>query len=234
VSLQAKVAKMQSVRLLGGVVTGPGRTGLPTADPRGFGRTPGLWNPRTTTSLRQVTMRGGMQGDPGIFGDIGRFIGGAVSSVPVVGGLVGGGITALSNALDPIKQRQSVSTASPQLPPMIGINGMPGAVGFQQSPSGVSVGGLFPGGAKPYAKLDYPPVPYQTGGPAPSGYHWNKADYFLRDGTFIAKGTKLVKNRRRNPANSRATNRAISRVASAKKHASNLSRVTIRKKSSCK
>lgn len=200
-----------------------------------------MWNPRQPseltgvpsiygdprwTSTRQTRMRMGAQGDPGIFGDIGRFIGGAVKSVPLVGGLVGGGITALSNALDPVG-----SSATPRLPPMatIGINGMPG---FQQGPvTGIKMGGMLPGGEKPYIGLDRGQV---AGGPAPSGYHWNKADYFLRDGTFVAKGTKLVKNRRRNPANSKATNRAISRVASAKKHASNLSRITIRKKQGCK
>ncbi|GAH04606.1 unnamed protein product, partial [marine sediment metagenome] len=45
--------------------------------------------------------RASYTGDPGIFGDIGRFIGGAVKSVPVIGGLIGGGIEMLANTLDP-------------------------------------------------------------------------------------------------------------------------------------
>jgi hypothetical protein len=138
---------------------------------------------------------------------------------------VGGGITALSNVLDP-QERRSVMTAVPQLPPMATPT-------FQQSYPVVKKPGVLaaaqrviPGGESGY-------MVQGMAGPAPSGYHWNKADYFLRDGTFVPKGTKLVKNRRRNPANIRATNRAISRVASAKKHAQTLSRVTIRKKKSC-
>jgi len=62
------------------------------------------------------------------------------------------------------------------------------------------------------------------------GYHWNKSDYFLRDGTFIPAGSRSVKNRRRNPMNPRATSNAISRVKGAKRFASSLSNITIRKK----
>jgi hypothetical protein len=177
----------------------------------------GQWNPRqVTTSTRQTVWRDPYMGDPGIFGDIGRFIGGAVKSIPVVGGLVGSGITALSNKLDPIRTAPGLPTLSgatlPILQQQAGVVKTPGLLGVAQR--------AIPGGETGYLQA----------GPAPSGYHWNKADYFLRDGTFVAKGSKLVKNRRRNPANSRATNRAISRVASAKKHAQTLSRITIRKK----
>ena len=49
------------------------------------------------------------------------------------------------------------------------------------------------------------------------GYHLNSSSYFLRDGTFIPKGTRAVKNRRRNPANARATSRTISRINGAKR-----------------
>jgi hypothetical protein len=72
---------------------------------------------------------------------------------------------------------------------------------------------------------------FENGGPAPSGFHWNKSDYFLMDGTFVPKGTKLVKNRRRNSLNPRALDRAMGRVTGAKKAAKKLSRITIR--SSC-
>lgn len=223
-SLTTKHAKAMGMMYFGQRVTGPGRTGIVTRDPRP--PVPmGGWNPHTQ-SIRPTISRGMYRGDPGIFGDIGRFIGGAVGSIPVVGGLVGGGITALSNALDPVKaQQRTVSTSIPTLPPMASL-----PILSQQAPvTGVRMGGLMPGGEKPYLALDR--AGGMVGGPCPSGYHWNKADYFLRDGTFVPKGSKLVKNRRRNPANSRATNRAISRVASAKKHAQTLSRITIRKSS---
>jgi hypothetical protein len=63
-----------------------------------------------------------------------------------------------------------------------------------------------------------------------SGYHPNKAEYFLKNGTRIPEGSKCVRNRRRNPLNPRALDRAGSRVLSAKRAASWLAKVTIPKK----
>jgi len=40
----------------------------------------------------------------------------------------------------------------------------------------------------------------------------NKSSYFLKDGTFVPEGTRLVKVRRRNFANGRALRRSIGRV----------------------
>ena len=57
------------------------------------------------------------------------------------------------------------------------------------------------------------------------GYHMNSSSYFLRDGTFIPRGTRAVKNRRRNPANARATSRAISRINGAKRMQSTLAQI---------
>ncbi len=57
------------------------------------------------------------------------------------------------------------------------------------------------------------------------GHSPNKSDYFLRDGTFVARGTRCVKNRRRNPANARATSRAISRINGAKRMQSALAQI---------
>jgi len=70
----------------------------------------------------------------------------------------------------------------------------------------------------------------------PSGYHWNKTGYYRggRPGSagpveFVAPGTVAVKNRRRNPLNPRALDRSMGRITSAKKAASKLGRITIRK-----
>ncbi len=49
------------------------------------------------------------------------------------------------------------------------------------------------------------------------GCHANKADYFLKGGTFVAAGTRCVTNRRRNPLNPRALDRAAGRLRSAQK-----------------
>jgi len=63
-----------------------------------------------------------------------------------------------------------------------------------------------------------------------SGYHWNKSGYFLKSGQYVEAGTKMVRNRRRNPANPRATSNAIARISGAKRYATSLGRISIRKK----
>jgi len=73
-----------------------------------------------------------------------------------------------------------------------------------------------PGGSTGY-EVQAPAAGYELA--CPSGYHPNKSDYFLRDGTFVAKGSRCVKNRRRNPFNPRAADRAYSRMKSAKRAA---------------
>jgi len=65
---------------------------------------------------------------------------------------------------------------------------------------------------------------------AMGGYHPNKSDYFLKSGEYVPAGTRWVKNRKRNPANARATSRAISRISGAKTYAKSLGRISIRKK----
>ena len=80
---------------------------------------------------------------------------------------------------------------------------------------------------RPGTGLAGPPPPSRGGLAGPQlvtgagellkGYHMNSSSYFLRDGTFIPKGTRAVKNRQRNPANARATSRAIARINGAKR-----------------
>lgn len=65
-----------------------------------------------------------------------------------------------------------------------------------------------------------------------SGFHANRSSYFLTDGTFIEKGSRCVKNRRRNPMNPRALDRAIRRVDSGKRLQHKLSEITTAKFSS--
>lgn len=85
---------------------------------------------------------------------------------------------------------------------------------------------MIPGGSTGLMVQGGPPQ-----GASMSGYHLNKSDYFLRDGSFIPAGTKWVKNRRRNALNPRALSRSMSRITSAKKAATALGRISIRKKS---
>ncbi len=73
-----------------------------------------------------------------------------------------------------------------------------------------------------------PALPAGPGVACPSGFHPNKSSYWTNAG-FVARGTKCVRNRRRNPLNPRALDRAISRITSAKRASKKLGRVTIRK-----
>ena len=53
----------------------------------------------------------------------------------------------------------------------------------------------------------------------PRGMHLNKSSYFLRDGTFVEKGTRFVANRKRNASNGRANDLAIRRLDGAETQA---------------
>lgn len=141
-------------------------------------------------------------GDPGIFGDIFRGIKGAV----------GGAFKAIAGVPD--AGPGGVPTYPQQFQQMQPQPRYPMALPFVQ-PRG--------------AAAHLPPPSACPPGHSMAGYHLNKSDYFLRDGTFVPKGTKWVKNRKRNPANARATSRAISRVVGAKRYAQSLNRVSVRK-----
>ena len=141
-------------------------------------------------------------GDPGLFG----FLGGvAKTALSFVTGGPGAAVrTAVSQVRGP---RPGVPRAS--------VLPAPGPARFTVQPSAI-----LPGGD-----------PFITAGAAvacPQGHHANKSDYFLRDGSFVAKGTRCVKNRRRNPLNPRAASRAIARITSAKRATKMLGRITIR------
>jgi len=176
---------------------------------------------------------GDYMGDPGIFGSIFKGLKsiagigtGIVSKlgIPVISGVAGG----LSGIL---AGRAGIPGASTQP-----IYRLPGVI--PQRPQGLPGSGFrplalqqpVPGFAGAMQRL----VPGGATGMVPSasmgGYHLNKSSYFLMDGTFIEAGTKWVKNRRRNPGNMRALSRSLGRIKSAKKMASSLSQITIRKK----
>ena len=63
----------------------------------------------------------------------------------------------------------------------------------------------------------------------PAGHHANKSDYWLMDGTFVTKGSRCVRNRRRNPMNPRALSRAIGRVDAGKALQGKLAEITTKK-----
>lgn len=138
-----------------------------------------------------------LSGDPGLLGFLGgglkRLAGGAVGLLTggpagAVAGLLGSGRTSAPR----------VPAASVGLQQRYPVNvPRPGMVGMGQR--------LIPGGET------------GMGIGCPTGYHANKTDYFLRDGTFVAAGSRCVKNRRRNPMNPRALSRSIGRVDAGKR-----------------
>jgi hypothetical protein len=88
-------------------------------------------------------------------------------------------------------------------PPAFGIRG---AAAFAAPGVGVSLAGgamLAPGGGAP-----------PGGDGCPKGYRLNKSGYFLKSGQYVAPGTKCVRIRRMNPANSRALRRSLRREES--------------------
>ena len=165
-------------------------------------------------------------GDPGIFGSIFKGLKSVVGigtgivsklGIPVVSGVAG-----MAGRF--LQGRSAIPGASTQP-----IYRMPGRIppAPLAMPGGIPLLGMR--GALPPQLLS-PPITAELPMGTAGGYHLNKSSYFLMDGTFIARGTKWVKNRRRNPGNMQALSRSMGRIKSAKKMASRLSQITIRKK----
>ena len=163
--------------------------------------------------------RAGYQGDPGLFG----FIKGVAKAGFALA--TGGPTAAGASIVRSIRGR----TPPPMIPSRVGATTPPqffptippqnGQVCGQIPRPGVgaAVERFLPGG--------------ETGmmpGAAPGGFHWNKTAYYTQSEGWIEKGTKLVKNRRRNPGNIKAASRSLSRVIATKKALSTFSKVTVR------
>jgi hypothetical protein len=148
------------------------------------------------------------RGDPGLFGDIGKFIGGAVkggiggllTGNPLAGlaGAVGGGVRAVSGAGKPINP--SILTAGNLVAggrppaPQIAIDSARVSGVQVGGPNGVLIGSrtifpsmpqppqLFPGG--PMAPMAPPSQQGISCPPRPkcTGYHLNKTSYFRKGG----------------------------------------------------
>lgn len=174
----------------------------------------------------------GYQGDPGIFGFLGKVakgVTGAVSrlGIPGISGIAGLATGALGGILGrkTAKPRQLVNAGRAVFAPRV-MNGAPAPPTRFNPPFGGAPGAGFSVGGR---RFGFAEGVAANGGPPGTGYHLNKSDYFLKDGTFIAKGSVWVKNRRRNPFNPRAIDRAIGRVSAAKRATARLGRITIRK-----
>jgi len=186
-------------------------------------------------SLANKMAKAQYQGDPGLFGDIwkgikgvGRAATGIVGGlgIPIVSGVArtAGGILfggSPRNIIPGASTFPSMGGGMPinlatQFPSLPGtgqaVVPVPGVRGFFER--------AIPGGATG--------LQVAGGPPAMTGYHWNKSGYFLMSGEYVAPGSKLVKNRRRNPGNMKALSRSMGRIKSAKRMASVLGQISIR------
>jgi len=188
------------------------------------------------------------QGDPGLFGFLGaaaKKLGGAAfrtlapgpvrAAVGIGAGFLGGRVSpsAPTGFAVPGPARGRLQAAGSLL--RAGSQGFarPGT-GFQTPTPVTRVPGIrglaqriLPGGATGFETVGAGGV-----GLPPTGFHINRTGYFLTNaaefGTFVAPGSRFVRNRRRNPGNMRAADRAITRIEQAKRMAKRLSRITVR------
>ncbi len=187
---------------------------------RGIGG-PAVASARANVNAFPGLQRAGFQGDPGLFGFLGKaagFLGSAITggAAGVIGSIAG----AITQQQAPPAGPGSVSfPTSGGFFPTVGLIQQTPGTGMQKTPGvGAFFERLVPGGE----------TGFSPGGGCAVGFHPNKSDYFLKDGTFIQKGTLCVRNRRRNPLNPRAASRAIGRIEAAKKATSRLDRISIK------
>lgn len=187
----------------------------------------------------------GYMGDPGLFGFLGK----------AIRGVAGAALGVASNVGIPGASRiqQAISRRAPAVAQQVpfgfritsggnivrdvsarqSVFGRAGGGGRLPNPLGITrVGGGMPGPPLLEGKgTSFVPDQY---GNCPVGHHKNKTGYWITSpqGTpsYVSPGERCVKNRRRNPLNPRATDRAISRLESAKKAVGKIGRVSIRKK----
>lgn len=158
--------------------------------------------------------------NPAFLGGLGRKIGGlARRALPILTNAIPGPLDDI--LVDNLMNRGSQPTAGParpgpgpSLPPPPSRSGPFAIPRFGPMTNGSGGGG---GGSIPAA------------GPCPKGYRLNKSSYHLRDGTFVPKGTRYVKIRKRNPLNPRALRKAIGRVDAGKAWQAKLSGITTEK-----
>jgi len=162
------------------------------------------------------------KGDPGLFGDIW----GGIKSV-------GRTATSLVSGLN-IPFASGVARTAGRVLFGRGRETIPGAstfpsmfIGERMPTSPIAGPGSIPLAFAPTSRAAAPMAFASANGACPDmkGYHANTSDYFLRSGEFVGKGTRYVKNRRRNPGNMKALSRSLGRIKSAKKMAATLGQV---------
>jgi len=173
-----------------------------------------------------------LMGDPGLFGWIGdriRDVGGAILSATPIGRAVTAGVGILTGTRGTVTTRPaSVPFVPTTTRPPITVRRGPGIPNLQ------AVNGGTPRGADIQTATGarqrfFPTGATGLGAGCQSGFHPNKSSYRLLSGELVEKGTRCVRNRRRNPMNPRALDRAIGRIVSAKKMSKKLGTISVRK-----
>jgi len=166
----------------------------------------------------------GLNSGDNIFSGLLRGVGKVLGSVPIFGGLIGAGTEALAGLghRNPKSKGASVAQIAPSMPTLNFGGG-----------SGPGMGGNLPlsiAGGTPQVGSNTPGTGIMGWGSdahrpgstdmAPTGYHWNKSGYWTDDNHalpgahWVKPGTRLVRNRQRNPFNPKAASRSMSRLAS--------------------
>jgi len=177
------------------------------------------------------------RGDPGLFGFLGKAIGGIAGLVSKVVpgplGAVAGGVSALLKPKNPsLKALVLPASVAPTLSYGTPQGQYPDSVVTQPGTT-FSLPGVGPflqtgGGSTTYYGGGGGTAVAPSGAGCMKGHHLNKAGYYTKQG-YVAPESRCVKNRRRNPLNARALSRSLARISSAKNAASFLSKVTIRR-----
>lgn len=160
----------------------------------------------------RAASQGGLSGDVHAGGFLTDLLGRAAGTLPVIGPAIttGIGIARRIRGGGGIKKPGIPTLGIPAFTP-----GEPTVLGEQR-----------------FAARQRASAPVATNGrvgvACPSGFHPNKSSYFTLQG-FVPKGSRCVKNRRRNPMNPRALDRAIRRVDAGKSLQGKLAEITTAK-----
>ena len=185
------------------------------------------------------------QGDPGLFGFLGKAVGTiarvGASFIPGPAGAITRGLASRifgsGGAVAPAAVRPLPTTIRTMPPIMNGF--APAAPTYTMPDFKAQPFSQDPGPGRfipPTGEVGFDTTPAIG---CPSGYKPNKSGYYRRikspgnpEGSvyYIAPKSRCVKIRKRNAANPRAADRALNRIQSAKRFATKMNRVTIRKK----
>jgi len=211
---------MQASKYQGGAGRGDMR-GFSFGPPAGtttYGGSGFMGVPMGAAGTMRIGPGGGVYGDPGLFGFLGKAVRGVAGVVSKLG------IPGISGAAGLVGGLLGGGRVGPGITPTFAPGGMP-MMYPAQAPMGAPLAGplaagqrFVPGGAT------------GRGAGCGVGTRPNKSGYWLKSGQYVAPETVCVKSRRMNPLNPRALSKAMRRIESAKRASSVLSRITIRKK----